>query len=183
MSLSTCGSQVTYCSPFSHYSLYNFCILWSCLAHVLNLFLFHYIVNSTRSGWRGSQPQPSHANPMCHRETWFCINHELEQVTSPEKLHKESETAWTLSPLPVWSTWDLERRKQTAPLSCMCSFWITAHMMHMCWSLPISMNTRETSLLVQWLRLCAPNARGMGFDPWLENQDPICRTVRPKHKK
>ena len=31
-----------------------------------------------------------------------------------------------------------------------------------------------SSLAVQWLRLCASNAGGTGFDPWSGNQDPTC---------
>ena len=39
-----------------------------------------------------------------------------------------------------------------------------------------------TSLVVQWLRLCAPNAGGRGFKPWSGNQDPSCCTAWPKKK-
>ena len=31
-----------------------------------------------------------------------------------------------------------------------------------------------TSLAVQWLRLCIPNAGGIGFNPWLGNENPAC---------
>ena len=31
-----------------------------------------------------------------------------------------------------------------------------------------------TSLVIQWLRLRDPNARGPGFDPWSGNLDPAC---------
>ena len=40
-----------------------------------------------------------------------------------------------------------------------------------------------TSLMVQWLRLCASTAWGQGINPWLGNQDPGCCMAWPKKKK
>ena len=37
-----------------------------------------------------------------------------------------------------------------------------------------------TSVVVQWLRLCAPNAEGPGFNPWSGNQVPHT-TIRSLH--
>ena len=39
-----------------------------------------------------------------------------------------------------------------------------------------------TSLMVQWLRLCAFTAWGQGIDPWLGNWDPGCCMAWPKKK-
>ena len=40
----------------------------------------------------------------------------------------------------------------------------------------------KTSLMIQWLRLCASN-RGRGFDPWPGNEDPTCTVCRIKQSK
>ena len=37
----------------------------------------------------------------------------------------------------------------------------------------------RTSLVVQWLRLQAPNSGGPGLDPWLENKIPHATTKDP----
>ena len=34
----------------------------------------------------------------------------------------------------------------------------------------------------RWLRLCASNAGGVGFDPWLGKYDPTCRTAQLKKR-
>ena len=38
----------------------------------------------------------------------------------------------------------------------------------------MNMCVSATSLVVQWVRLCAPNAGGQGFNPWREELDPTC---------
>ena len=43
--------------------------------------------------------------------------------------------------------------------------------------------TVETSLAVQWLRLHALSAGGMGFDPWLGTKIPQAAQCSQKYKK
>ena len=40
----------------------------------------------------------------------------------------------------------------------------------------ITSDSEGTSLVVQWLRLHAPNAGGLGFDPWSEKEIPHAAT-------
>ena len=43
--------------------------------------------------------------------------------------------------------------------------------------------TVETSLAVQWLRLHALSAGGMGFDPWLGTKIPQAAQCSQKYKR
>ena len=55
------------------------------------------------------------------------------------------------------------------------------HVTGSCVSLPKA-TAPGTCLVVRWLRLHALQCRGQRFNPWLENQDPICHTAWPKIK-
>ena len=65
-----------------------------------------------------------------------------------------------------WATWEVTFKISYTPIK----------------NIKFKKKCQETSLVVQWLGLCVPNAGGLGFHPWLGNLTPHA-TTKTWHSK